>query len=285
VHALSQRRESPFVAVNCGAISPSLIESELFGHEKGSFTGAHRQHKGYFEQAVKGTLFLDEITEMPLELQVKLLRVLETGMLTRIGGEQPVRADVRLLAATNQDPEKAVENGKLRQDLFYRLNVFRLFLPPLRERGSDVILLADYFLGQLNKNAKANKHFSPAAVEHLRAYSWPGNVRELKNVVQRAFIVAEEEIGPQALPPEIVGGQPRLGTGLYVPVGTSLADADRKLILATLERCGGEKKKAAAMLGISLKTLYNRLAAYAKEDEEAGVTPARAPQGGAESAR
>src|SRR5262249_14308525 len=171
------------------ALRPPLLESALFGHERGSFTGAARQHKGYFERAHGGTLFLDEISEMPIELQVKLLRVLETGALVRIGGHQSVEGDVRVLAATNRDPQKAVAEGKLREDLLYRLSVFPIPMPPLRERGDDIELLADFFLAQLNERQGTDKRFSPETLARFRGHTWPGNVRELKNVVHRAFIM------------------------------------------------------------------------------------------------
>src|SRR6185503_3102410 len=237
IHEMSRRKRAPFLPLNCGAVSPQLIESELFGHEKGSFTGADRQHKGYFERAHGGSLFLDEITEMPQELQVKLLRVLETGQFMRVGTTTPISADVRLIAATNRNPEHAVTEGKLREDLYHRLNVFPIALPPLRERGNDIELLAQHFLDLLNKQESSGKSFAPATLAALYAHGWPGNVRELKNYVQRAYILADEVIEANLAP-------------------------------ATLTECGS-KRKAADMLGISLKTLYNRLAAY-KANEPAG---------------
>ncbi len=266
VHQLSRRRKQPFLPMNCGAVSPQLIESELFGHERGSFTGADRMHKGYFERAAGGTLFLDEITEMPLELQVRLLRVLETGSLFRVGAEREIAVDVRVIAATNQDPERAAADGKLREDLLYRLSVFPIQLPALRERREDVDLLANTFLAQLNEAEGTKKRYTRAAMERLRAHSWPGNVRELKNAVQRAFILADEEIDPSCLPPshgaeaEPVGHGP--GSALQLRVGASIAEAERRLILATLEEFAGDKERAARILGISLKTLYNRLNLY-----------------------
>ena len=238
VHSLSRRHKEPFLPINCGAVSPNLIESELFGHERGSFTGADRQHRGFFERSNRGTLFLDEITEMPLELQVKLLRV---------------------LAATNRRPEDAVAKGKLREDLLYRLNVFPIQLPPLRDRKEDVELLAEHFLQQLNREHDTRKEFTRPAIARLKSHNWPGNVRELKNLVHRAFILADEHIGLDALP---LGVQETPGSNLNVKVGTSLGEAERRLILATLEECDGDKKKAAEILGISLKTLYNRLNEY-----------------------
>ncbi|SNS35626.1 two component, sigma54 specific, transcriptional regulator, NtrC subfamily, Fis family [Noviherbaspirillum humi] len=261
IHDLSLRSKHPFLPVNCGAISPQLIESEIFGHEKGSFTGADRQHKGYFERANGGTLFLDEITEMPIELQVKLLRVLESGTFMRIGSNQELETDVRVVAASNRDPEAAVAEGKLRLDLYHRLNVFPLRIPPLRERRNDVELLAQHFLDELNAAHGASKVFAPDSLSSLMNYHWPGNVRELRNHVQRAFILSDQVIDAAALTP-VTTSQSPVGLTLAIPVGTSLADVDRKLIYATLELCGGVKKRAADILGISLKTLYNRLEEY-----------------------
>ena len=261
LHGLSQRRTRPFVAVNCGAIAPGLIESELFGHERGSFTGAVKERRGYFEQASGGTIFLDEIAEMPIEQQVNLLRVLESGKVRRVGGEAMIPVDVRLVAATNRDPNQAVEDGILRRDLFFRLNVFPIQLPPLREREEDIALLAEHFLAELNKQEGKKKRFLPKALDRLRAYSWPGNVRELKNAVQRIFIVADVEIGLESLPPEIV--EPRVvPEGTMTGVGMTLEEAEKRVILATVAELEGNKRKAAEILGISLKTLYNKLALY-----------------------
>jgi len=262
VHDMSRRAKHPFVPINCGAVSPTLIESELFGHEKGSFTGADRSHRGHFERAHEGTLFLDEITEMPIDLQVKLLRVLETGRVLRVGANEPIQVDVRVIAASNRPPSQAVTEGKLREDLFYRLNVFPIALPPLREREDDVALLAEHFLEELNKGAEdaPPKAFTRAALDRLRAHGWPGNVRELRNVVQRAYILAPNDIGVDALPLGVV--EERLGTSLSIRVGTPIDEAERRMILATLEHCAGDKKKAAELLKISLKTLYNRLNVY-----------------------
>ena len=262
IHELSKRHARRFVAVNCGAIAPGLIESELFGHVRGAFTGAVKERHGYFELAAGGTLFLDEVSEMPVEFQVKLLRVLETKVVTRVGGESTIPLDVRLVTATNQVPEKAVEAGTLRSDLFFRLNVFPIHLPPLRERDDDIALLADHFLEQLNKAEHTRKRFTPGALDRLRAHSWPGNVRELKNVVQRAFIVADVDIDEKCLPPNVSANPQGEGREGDVAVGLSIEEARRRLILSTLERCGGNKKKAAELLGISLKTLYNRLGTY-----------------------
>lgn len=282
IHDLSRRRKQPFLAVNCGAISPQLIESELFGHEKGSFTGAMRQHRGFFERANGGTLFLDEITEMPLDLQVKLLRVLETGAFMRVGSDELIETDVRIVAATNRPPLQAVADGKLREDLYYRLNVFQIALPPLRDRLDDVDLLATHFLKGL-KGEGQPRSFSPRAIDQLRTYHWPGNVRELRNVVQRASIMSDGPLIDQVPlpddPPTTAGGArpsgaaPAMATGvggggalLTVRIGSSIADVERQLIFATLEHCGGVKERTAEVLGISLKTLYNRLREYGQAE-------------------
>ncbi len=265
IHLASPRRKKPFMPVNCGAISPNLIESELFGHEKGSFTGADRQHKGYFERASGGTLFLDEITEMSMELQVRLLRVLETGKFMRVGTHEEIKANVRVVAATNRNPEQAVANGQLREDLYHRLSVFPLHLPPLRERGDDVLLLAEHFLSGLNKEHHTKKRFAPEALEAMRNHSWPGNVRELRNFVYRSYILADEVIKGDFNSFDLDAQNPSTVSEILVPVGVPLADANKQLILATLKQCGGVKKLAAEMLGISIKTLYNRLEEYGAE--------------------
>jgi transcriptional regulator with PAS, ATPase and Fis domain len=264
---LSRRRKKPFVALNCGAVAGQLIESELFGHERGSFTGADRTHHGYFERANGGTLLLDEISEMPVGLQVKLLRVLETWSISRIGAEQEIAVDVRIIAATNREPEEAVRDGKLRQDLLYRLNVFPIRLPPLRERKGDVELLAEHFLADLNRAHETDKRLTRGAIERLRLFQWPGNVRELKNVIGRAFILADTEIDADCIAPHAEAGP---GTDeasepagwLRVRVGSSIDEVERLLILATLDAHQGNKELTAKALGISLKTLYNRLYAY-----------------------
>ncbi len=302
VHRASRRRNGPFEAINCGAISAQLIESELFGHEKGSFTGAIRQHKGFFERASGGTLFLDEITEMSLDLQVKLLRVLETGTFSRVGSDALLSSDVRIIAATNRDPFKAIGDGKLREDLYYRLNVFQILLPPLRERLEDVADLAEHFMTVYNEKEARAPSFDPSAIAAMQRYDWPGNVRELRNFLHRTAILSDRDVITGAeLPPfesgrgllepgarhqmeeassatEDAGNAPGASGGrLYdvppvadaggarvvsVPVGTSIADMERALILATLEHCSGAKERTADLLGISLKTLYNRLRSY-----------------------
>jgi two-component system response regulator AtoC len=265
IHNLSRRRHEPFIPVNCGAIAPTLIESELFGHERGSFTGASRRHDGYFARAAGGTIFLDEIGEMPAELQVKLLRVLETGRLVRVGGADEIAVDARVIAATNQPPDSLIADGSLREDLYYRLNVFPIQLPPLRERTEDLKLLAESFLAELNRDENSSKDISEAALERLRSHAWPGNVRELRNVLHRAFIMAEERIDAGNLPLEgavtAAAGTPEL----RVKLGTSISETERRLILATLDHFDGDKKRAARVLGISLKTLYTRLNAYTRK--------------------
>ena len=267
LHRLSRRRKGSFVAINCSAVSPNLIESDLFGHERGSFTGADKLRRGFFERASGGTLFLDEVTEMPQELQAKLLRVLETGHVVRIGGEQELPTDVRVIAATNRVPEEGVAAGKLRQDLLYRLSVFRIELPPLRDRAGDIDILSEHFLASLNRAEGTNKRFARATLETLRTYAWPGNVRELKNAVHSAFILADGLVEREMLPPTVrevpvTSDAADSGDVLDVRVGLSIAEAERRLTLATLRSCGGKKDMAAKVLGISLKTLYNRLNLY-----------------------
>jgi DNA-binding NtrC family response regulator len=263
IHQMSQRCNETFIAVNCGAIPAHLIEAALFGHEKGSFTGAARQHVGYFEYASRGTLFLDEITEMPTDMQVKLLRVLESGTFLRVGGCDEVKVDVRLVAATNRELEIAVRQGNLREDLMYRLAVFPIRVPPLRERTGDVELLAQYFLQVLNAKDNTRKSFSRSSLEMIRAYTWPGNVRELKNVVQRAFILSSDTVVIEDQLSDVPARKPTMHEGyLNFSVGTPLADAQREIILATLKHFSGNKRLTAEALGISLKTLYNRLKEY-----------------------
>ena len=263
IHQFSPRCNENFVAVNCGAIPPHLIEAALFGHEKGSFTGAARQHAGYFEHASRGTLFLDEITEMPTDMQVKLLRVLESGAFLRVGGSDEVKVDVRLITATNRDLETAVKDGSLREDLMYRLAVFPIRVPPLRERNGDVELLAQHFQQTMNAKENTRKSFSRQSLETIRSYSWSGNVRELKNVVQRAFILSSDVLTIEEHLSDLSTKKPTMHEGfLNFSVGTPLADAQREIILATLKHFSGNKRLTAEALGISLKTLYNRLKEY-----------------------
>jgi two-component system, NtrC family, response regulator AtoC len=278
LHQLSNRHGGPFVAFNCGAVSPSLIASELFGHEKGSFTGALRTHKGIFERAEGGTLFLDEITEMPVDLQSSLLRVLETGTVTRVGGDRELPVNVRIVAATNREPMQYVEEGRFRLDLYYRLQVFPIALPPLRERPEDIDLLAAYFLTHFDSRPSGGtaeaRSFSPAALDCLRRHDWPGNVRELRNVVERACLLSGAKIEPEhLLLPEraatsmVSPGAPEAAAAAKSAGGGSLLrDAEQELILQTLSACGGNKTRAAAQLGISLKTLYNKLKRFENRD-------------------
>jgi DNA-binding NtrC family response regulator len=272
IHQMSQRAKEPFVAVNCGAIPANLIEAELFGYEKGAFTGAARTHRGYFERASGGTLFLDEITEMAPEMQVRLLRVLESGRFYRVGGDHELRADVRIIAATNRQPWLAVKNNNLREDLLYRLAIFPITLPPLRERGSDVELLTRHFVDELNEEIGGQKTLSAASISMLYSHPWPGNVRELKNCVRRAYILAQDEIELECM--DLVRSSPGdcAGTCLQFNVGTPLAEMEKQTIFATLEYCRGNKKRAAEILGVSLKTLYNRLTEYnAVDDQVPGI--------------
>ncbi len=276
LHDLSPRRARAFVAVNCGALSPHLAESELFGHERGSFTGADRQHPGLFEQAAGGTLFLDEITEMPLAMQVKLLRVLESGHFMRVGATGQQSADVRLLAASNRDPARAVAEGLLREDLFWRLDVFAVNLPPLRERPEDLGLLAAHLLapmGSRGPDGRSLPDLDAGALARLAGHDWPGNVRELRNVLKRAWIMGEGPTldaaqleaalrRPARTAPPTPETATAPGPRLALPLGLSLAEAERLLIEATLAHHGARREQAAATLGISLKTLYNRLRRY-----------------------
>jgi DNA-binding NtrC family response regulator len=257
LHAKSGRT-GPFVAVDCGALSGELVDSQLFGHEAGAFTGADRLHRGYFERAAGGTLFLDNITEMPPELQVKLLRVLETGQVFRLGGDRPFVVNVRVIAAANRMLNGALDTQHLRRDLYYRLGSFVITLPPLRDRREDIVLLARAFLDRLNDRFGRTKRLTFEALQRLEAHSWPGNVRELRNVMERAFILADGVIGLDELrfdPP------PRT-------VGLTIDELQRRVILDTLNECRGDKPRAARTLGISLKTLYNRLHAYARDTPE-----------------
>jgi two-component system, NtrC family, response regulator AtoC len=301
IHMLSRRSDKPIVAINCGAVSSNLIESELFGHEKGAFTGADKRRSGYFELAQGGTLFLDEVTEMPPELQVKFLRVLETRAFRRVGGNEEMRSDVRIISSSNRDLLEAVEKKVLREDLYYRLNVLPLHIVPLRDRRDDVAVLARHFLERVAETEEGGRRtFSPKAVERLLAHGWPGNVRELRNVVHRAYVLsddgvvdettvagvlagrssgvfapvrppappaatpAEEPAGPDVGPLPASAGGPPADDPLSVPVrvGDSLEDVERRLLERTLLAVGGDKKKAAEILRVSLKTVYNKVKQY-----------------------
>jgi DNA-binding NtrC family response regulator len=281
IHEGSARRDKPFIAINCGAIPPGLIEAELFGYEKGSFTGAVRAHAGVFERAHGGTLLLDEVTEMPLEMQTRLLRVLESRKFYRVGASTEYSCDVRVIAATNRCPLTAVQAGQLREDLLYRLAVFPIDLPPLRSRGDDVELLANHFLSELNAQAMTQKRLSAHARMTLKQHSWPGNVRELKNCIERAFILGDSvlELAPliqnAARGTDLsVSGEQAANNGyardrerLDIRVGSRIYDMERSLIEATLDYFKGNKRRAADALGCSLKTLYNKLNGYSQSQE------------------
>ncbi len=262
IHELSPRVNAPFIALNCAAIPDTLLESEIFGHEKGAFTGATDRRAGCFELADRGTLFLDEIAEMTPATQVKLLRVLQERKFRRLGGRVEQEVDVRVLAATNIDPAVAIRDGRLREDLYYRLNVFSVGLPPLRDRKEDLPLLIHAFIEEFNTRDRRNvKAVSPEAMRLLEQYAWPGNVRELRNVIERATILARGEvIEPTHLP--ALGAAPPAGppaNSVTIAPGMTVDEAEQKLILATLDAAGGNKTRAAEMLGISLKTLHNKL--------------------------
>jgi DNA-binding NtrC family response regulator len=267
LHDLSPRSKGPFVAVNCAAIPETLLESEIFGHEKGAFTGALERRPGCFELAHEGTIFLDEIAEMNPGTQAKFLRILQDGAVRRLGGRTEIRVDVRVLAATNKDPVKAIQEGTFREDLYYRLNVVSLALPPLRERRDDIPALVQAFIEEFN--TRYDKHIrslDEAVLSGLVAQPWPGNVRELRNTLERAIIVCEgDTILPKHIPPSPTLRVADTGDGpdsVSFRVGTSLEDAEKALILKTLAANGNNKTRAADVLGISLKTLHNKLKTY-----------------------
>ncbi|MBD90943.1 MAG: DNA-binding response regulator [Deltaproteobacteria bacterium] len=255
----SGRATGPQVAVNCAALPDSLLEAELFGHEKGAFTGASTMRKGRFEMADRGTLFLDEIGETSPQVQVKLLRALQEGEIERLGSSQPRSVDVRIVAATNKDLAAEVEAGRFREDLYYRLNVISITLPPLRDRKDDIPLLAQHFLRlYAEKNQKQFDGISDAAMDRLMAWSWPGNVRELENAIERAVVLSRgDSIDVDALPPQIHQGNTDLRT-LSIPIGTSLADIENTVIRETLNATKGDKKMAAQLLGIAVRTIYRK---------------------------
>jgi len=266
VHNLSPRRSAPFLAINCSAIPDTLVESELFGHEKGAFTGAVSRRHGCFELANTGTLLLDEIGEMPTLLQAKLLRVLEERVVHRLGSRKDVPVDVRLLAATNKEPHGAVRDGTLREDLLYRLNVISIHLPKLSERLEDLPLLTQHLITRLaSKHNRPARFISPAALDALRFHSWPGNVRELRNVIERAVVICSgEQIERHHFAPYPFDQRQRLRSEDTVtfPVGTPLREIERQMILRTLDKTGNNKTRAAQLLSISLKTLHNKLNDY-----------------------
>jgi DNA-binding NtrC family response regulator len=269
IHELSPRHNGPYVAINCAAMPETLMESELFGHERGAFTGADRRREGCFELANGGTLLLDEIGEMKPELQAKLLRVLEEGKIRRLGGSSEVSIDVRVLAATNRNLDNSIKEGRFREDLYYRLNVFAIELPPLCERPDDIPGLVDHFLHELkHPEGKSISGVDAECLEVLKSYRWPGNVRQLRNVIERALIVSRGPLITVAdLPPDM-----KRSTGssssFELRLGMSLDDVERELIMRTIEFTGGNKSRAAEVLGISLKTLYNRLERYQGKDAQ-----------------
>jgi DNA-binding NtrC family response regulator len=278
IHMLSPRAARPFVAINCSAIPESLMESEIFGHEKGAFTGAAERRIGCFELAHGGTLLLDEIGEMPPQTQAKLLRVLEDRKVRRLGSKVETPVDVRVLAATNKNPEQAVADGKLRQDLYFRLNVFHIHLPPLREHKADLPPLIDHLLAEISeKHGKKVSGVGADVMELFKSYPWPGNVRELRNVLERSAIASDRgTINRQHLPSDF-GHAPAVTSaglgGLRFPIGTTVDDVERELIFQTLAATSQNKTRAAELLGISLKTLHNKLKEY-----EAGRKDASQPE-------
>ena len=266
IHQLSPRHDRAFVGINCSAIPESLMESELFGHEKGAFTGAASRRPGCFELADGGTLLLDEISEMPAMLQSKLLRVIEERSVRRLGSQKEISVDVRILAATNHDPQDAIAKGTLREDLLYRLNVFRIQLPALRERKEDLPLLAQYLVTKLaEKHSRPARFLNPAAISALQFHAWPGNVRELRNVIERAVIICSgEEIERHHFAPYPIDQRERLRNEdtITFPVGTPIEEVERQMIIRTLKKTRNNKTRAAELLGISLKTLHNKLNLY-----------------------
>ena len=275
LHDLSPRKQRPFVAVNCAAIPETLIESEIFGHEKGSFTGALERRIGCFELAANGTLLLDELAEMPIGTQAKLLRVLEERKLRRLGAKAEIDVDVRVLAATNRDPEQAIEQSNLRSDLFYRLNVFHIHLPPLRTHLDDLPTMAEAMLDEMNKkHGRKVSGLAPSIVDRMMAWNWPGNARELRNTIERAVILCPDGAPLDAghLPPAFGKSPmtaPAANDSSLVPVrvGTTVDEAERLLIIRTLEATGQNKTRAAEILGVSLKTLHNKLKEYSQNRE------------------
>jgi len=274
IHKLSPRAGGPFVAINCSAIPESLMESEIFGHERGAFTGAAERRIGCFELADGGTLLLDEIGEMPAPTQAKLLRVLEDRKVRRLGSKTETPVDVRVLAATNKDPEQAVGSGQMRQDLYFRLNVFHINLPPLREHKEDISLLVEHILRDINaKHGKNVKGIGAEVMDVFMSHTWPGNIRELRNVLERSAIMCEKDLITRACLPGEFGktsakGPSDLG-GIRFPIGTTVDAMERELILQTLNATGNNKTRAADLLGISLKTLHNKLKEYGSTHEDA----------------
>jgi DNA-binding NtrC family response regulator len=278
IHNLSPRKEKPFVALNCSAIPATLIESELFGYERGAFTGADQRRMGNFELAHNGTLFLDEVGELPLELQAKFLRVLEERKFRRLGGRAEVEVDVRVICATNRDLKEEIRHGRFREDLYFRLHVFTIGLPPLRERREDVPLLVHHFIEKFNgETGKHVQGLTPQAMTTLQGYAWPGNIRELRNTLERAMILVDGDvIGEEHLPPDMQSSRPEAAM-LRVPLGIPLERVEKDYILASLQRNGGNKARTAEVLGISEKTLYNKLNRWAAEARERGAEGGESP--------
>ena len=285
IHELSPRRDGPFIAINCAALPETLIESELFGHEKGSFTGASERRAGCFEIAQHGTLLLDEIGEMPMPTQAKLLRILEDSKVRRLGGKTEFEVDVRVVVATNKVPDEAIRGGHLREDLYYRLNVFQIHLPPLRERKEDIATIAEALMSDLNRKHECRaSDISPEVLEALQRHNWPGNVRELRNVLERAVILVGEGTIELKHIPAFLKGRPAAETGaasngaveedtgsVRFSIGTTVEDAEKGLILRTLEHTHNNKTRAAEILGISLKTLHNKLKEYGAKEFGVGA--------------
>jgi DNA-binding NtrC family response regulator len=270
IHHLSGRNKHPFIAINCAAIPESLLENEIFGHERGAFTGAMDRRPGCFELAHTGTLFLDEIAEVSPGIQAKLLRVLQERTIRRLGGQKEQSVDVRLIAATNVDPAKAVQQGKLREDLYYRINVIGICVPPLRDRVEDIPLLVETFISEFNeRNDKAIKALAPEAMRVLQRYSWPGNIRELRNVIERAVILSPGEfVEAEYLPADLSGAPPPSIHTVGLTPGMTVDEAERRLIELTLEHTRDNKTRAAEILGVTVKTLHNKLKRFRREAEK-----------------
>ena len=264
LHENSLRRNRPLVPLNCAALSPQLVESELFGHEKGAFTGANFQKKGRFEFSDRGTLFLDEVGDIPLETQVKLLRVLEDGQITRVGSNKPIKVDVRLISATNREIETLIKDGTFREDLYYRLKVVTVHLPPLRERRQDIPLLLNHFIGEFSQaHKKPVREIEREAVNILSSYAWPGNIRELKHVVENMVVVSQGPVlAVENLPENIHQGEQRSSADVHSLLGVPLKEVEEVLIKATLEQVSGNRQEAASILGIGERTMYRKLKEY-----------------------
>jgi two-component system response regulator HydG len=281
LHQKSDRAKGPFYALNCAALPKEILENELFGHEKGAFTGSVGEKTGAFENASGGTLFLDELAEMPVDIQVKLLRALETRSIRRLGGKKEIAVDIRIVAATNKDIQKAIAENELREDLYYRLAVVEFILPPLRERGTDILILAEAFLQRFSKqNGKRLTGFADGAREWMATYPWPGNVRELKNAIERAVILARtSEVSTADLLPRHLKGSADSWGPVTLPVGSSMADARRQLALRTFAQFSGDMVKAASTLGLQESQLRDELLALIALPDPSGEAPAEGKEG------